>query len=218
VTATLTSPESQSFNVEAQAVAAVSYEFNVDGTVVQTGPGKVQVSIGVTESDFAGYYKNDVIAGYAWSAASGPGTTVSPTSFSSVLTNGPFCVKGTVAPAADYSGVVLVGVNLNQSSNGPTAAIGTYSPVDYNLVFDVTNNTANPLRIQLQGADASSRWCVNIAGSGSIPLSTFNTTCWSPANGVPYRGEALTSVEVLEPGNNQTSLAADFCLNSVVFR
>jgi hypothetical protein len=178
----------QPVTITNQAVSQVAYQFNVQGTTVVTGFGELRVNIGVTENG-AGYYQNGAIGGYAFSAATGAGSNVSPASFTDITTNGPFCVTGTVASSYRYDGTVQVGVRLNQAPTGTAAPIGTYTPTGMTSVaYDVTNNnTAAGLVLILLGpngaTDFSQTWCVALpattAAAGTVSLTEFRSQCLS---------------------------------------
>lgn len=54
VNAQLASPNPTSFMIGSGATASVVFQFSTDGTIVQIGTGRVEVSIGVTETGMAG--------------------------------------------------------------------------------------------------------------------------------------------------------------------
>lgn len=54
VNATLASPNPTSFMVGSGSTASVVFQFSTDGTIVQIGTGRVEVSIGVTETGATG--------------------------------------------------------------------------------------------------------------------------------------------------------------------
>jgi hypothetical protein len=165
-----------------------------------------------------GYFTSGTWHGYAWTSASGGASAITPANFGATPAGQPFCVSGSVAGLADYSGVALLGVNLNQAEM-PGAAVGTATPAKAGITVNLTNSGDSPLRIQIQGptgaTDPNDRWCAVVSGSGGfIPWSSFNTQCW--ASGTPYDGTSpIASVSVLVPGTASGSTAFAFCLNAL---
>jgi cellulose 1,4-beta-cellobiosidase len=130
----------------------------------------------------------------------------------------PRCIKGSVAATMDYSGIALIGLNLNQAQS-TGAPLMTVVPKRGGLDVAVTNNASSPLRIQVQGpngeTDANDRWCAVLSGSGGfVPWSMFNTACWD-GSGMPYAMQPLAAAVVLVPGDMASAIAFDFCLNSL---
>jgi hypothetical protein len=156
--------------------------------------------------------------GYAWTSAVGAGSTISPTTFDAVAVSAPLCVSGSVGALADFSGVALLGVNLNQEKLGNAPALAIM-PTKNGLVVSVTNTGASPLRVQVQGAnggtDPNERWCAPLAGTGGfIPWTSFNTKCWD-GSGTAYAKQAIVAAMILVPGSDTAAVKYDFCLNSV---
>jgi hypothetical protein len=154
--------------------------------------------------------------GYAWTAVGGDSSTLTPADFSGLTAGDRLCVAGTVAGTPDYSGVAILGTNLNQAADRSDP--GTVVPTLEGLLVEVDNVGGSPLRVQIQGLDGASapdqRWCAEIAGSGFIPFAEFNTECWS-GQGQPYAGEPLTAAMVLVPGADGYDIAYDFCLDAL---
>lgn len=172
----------------------------------------------------AGYVTSGNWKGYAWSAAIGTGSTVSPADFKTVKAGQTkFCAKGTVGKDPAYGGVVMVGINLNQVSLPPTGAVEPpildYTPTGTGIRYKVTNPGATTLRIQIQdkSGTAAGRWCADISGetSGFLPWEEFNTTCWSPATGKSYHKEPLKDASVVVPGKDVQDVAVDFCVEQL---
>ncbi|HEX3777535.1 MAG TPA: hypothetical protein VHV51_23855 [Polyangiaceae bacterium] len=166
----------------------------------------------------AGYLVSGAWHGYVYTSATGTGSTITPLDFSMNAAGQPFCASGTVGPMPDYSGVAIVGYNVNQAM-GANSPLGTATPTASGLVVNVTNTGMSPLRVQLQGpngaTDATQRWCATITGSGgTIPYSMFNTACWD-GTGTSYAGEPIAAVQILVPGDNMVAVPYNFCLNSV---
>ena len=189
------------------------------GTPTDGGPSTVG-SLDVTQ---AGYVQGDTYQGYAWTATENPskGSTITPKDFSSVTTATQLCVSGSVAADAAYGGVAMLGINLNQSTEGGTGSELAYTPPSGGSVSVSLSNvsvSSGNLRVQIQAANATAdtRWCVNISGSGgSYPLSSFNTQCWEGGSGTAYAGQPLQAVMILVPGSNSQAINFSFCLNSV---
>jgi hypothetical protein len=156
--------------------------------------------------------------GYAWTSAVGMGSTISPTTFDAVAVGDPLCVSGSVAGFADFSGVALLGVNLNQEKLGNAAAL-SIMPTKNGLLVSVKNTGGSPLRVQVQGAnggtDPNERWCAPLADSGGfIPWASFNTKCWD-GSGMAYTKQAIVAAMILVPGGETAPVTYDFCLNSL---
>jgi len=169
-------------------------------------------------ADMGNYFVSGAWHGYAWATAQGMGSTITPMDFSMQTTGMPRCVMGSVAMTADYSGIAMLGVNLNQE-NSTGAALMTATPSKAGLTVDVKNNASSPLRVQIQtpngGTNANERWCAPISGTGGfIPWSSFNTMCWD-GSGTAYNKEPISQASILVPGGNMAAVAFDFCLNSL---
>lgn len=172
----------------------------------------------------AGYVTSGSWKGYAWTAAIGTGSLVTPADFKTVKAGQTkFCAKGTVGKDPAYGGVVMVGINLNQVSLPPTGAVEPpildYTPTGTGIRYKVSNPGATTLRIQIQdkSGTAAGRWCADISGetSGFLPWEEFNTTCWSPATGKSYNKEPLKDVSVVVPGKNTQDVPAEFCVEQL---
>jgi hypothetical protein len=189
------------------------------GTPTDGGPSTVG-SLDVTQ---AGYVQGDTYQGYAWTATENPskGSTITPKDFSSVTTATQLCVSGSVAADAAYGGVAMLGINLNQSTEGGTGSELAYTPPSGGSVtVSVTNTGGSSLRVMIQSpngsTDANQRWCASLSGSGgTIALSTFNTQCWQGGSGTAYGGQPLQSIMILVPGGNATATPFNFCLNAL---
>jgi hypothetical protein len=155
--------------------------------------------------------------GYAWLSATPEGESTIATSgggvdFSDCGGDCMLCVAGTVAPTADFSGVGILGVNLNQLQSSSTPdTLSVTGSVDIN----VSNAGGSPLRVQLSG---SKDWCVDISGmDGAVSLtaSDFTTECWEGGDQVPYDGEEVEALMLIVPGSDTDATDFDICLNSV---
>jgi hypothetical protein len=168
------------------------------------------------------YYVGGVWNGYMWDSATGTGSTISPIDFTSHTPGTAFCVSGSVGPMADYSGVALLGYNINQAQGA--TALGSWTPTSISsggVTVNVSNNGTSVLRVQIQGpngaTDATDRWCATMTifnQTVTIPWSNFNTSCWDGL-GTWYSGQPLEAVVILVPGDNLYSVPYSFCLNSI---
>jgi hypothetical protein len=176
-----------------------------------SGPAANSGANGRTDS--GNYFVSGAWHGYVFTAAQGMGTTVTPMDFSMQTTGMPRCIKGSVAAASDYSGVALLGVNLND--DGSTK--GTVTPTKAGVMIEVKNNAGSPLRFQVEtpAGGADGRFCAVISGTGGfIPWSSLNTACWDNS-GKAYNNEPIASAMVQVPGTNMAAVAYDFCLVSL---
>jgi len=168
------------------------------------------------------YYVGGVWSGYMWDSATGTGSTITPADFTTHTPGAAFCVSGTVGPMTDYSGVALLGFNINQAKDA--TALATWTPASISsggVTVNVSNNGTSTLRVQIQGpsgaTDATDRWCatmITFNQSVTIPWSSFNTSCWDGL-GTRYAGQPLEAVMILVPGDNLYSVPYGFCLNSI---
>ncbi|HEX7476497.1 MAG TPA: hypothetical protein VF331_01695 [Polyangiales bacterium] len=157
--------------------------------------------------------------GYAWTNAAGTGSTIMPKDFSARAAGAPYCVSGTVGASTDFSGLALLGVNLNQAQTGVNPPLMSVTPTSAGLNINVMNKGTSPLRVQIQGpmgaTVATDRWCAPVVGSGGfIPWTSFNTKCWD-ASGTAYAKQPLQQVQVMVPGGMTAPIAFDFCLVSI---
>lgn len=172
----------------------------------------------VSGMDMGNYFVSGPWHGYAWTTAQGAGSTIEPMDFSMQTTGMPRCVKGSVAMTTDYSGIAMLGLNLNQD-NSTGAAQMTVTPTQDGLMYDVTNTGGSLLRVQIQtpdgATDANARWCAAISDKvGFIPWTGFNTMCWD-GSGTAYAKQPISQLSILVPGTNAAAVPFDFCLNSV---
>jgi hypothetical protein len=143
------------------------------------------------------------------------GSTIMPMDFKAQTTGMPRCVKGSVAATADYSGIAMLGFNLNQLSGVST--LMTVTPSKAGVQIDVKNNASSPLRFQVTAGDGASqqRWCATVTGSGGfIPWTSLNTACWD-GSGTAYNKEPISAATLLVPGTTGAAVAFDFCVNSI---
>lgn len=184
------------------------------GSEAPTDPG----SPGATPPTISagGYYTSGAWKGYAWVLTNAASAT--PTDFSAAGDGERLCIAGSVEPREDYSGIAMLGVNLNQDEGDETVA-GTVTPTAEGLTVRVENRGGSPLRVQIQGPngaeDETDRWCATIGGSGgTIPYHRFNTRCWD-GSGDAYAGQPLTSAAILVPGDAALATPFDFCLDEI---
>ncbi len=182
-------------------------------------PTPTQPAVGANGVGEGGYYTAGDWGGYAWTATdSASASTITPSDFDGLAAGSSLCVEGVVAATSDYSGVAILGINLNQPTGDPAPEPSTWLPTNSGIQYSITNTGESPLRIQIQapGGDVNenARWCAPVVGSsGSIYWSDFNTACWD-GSGSTYDGSGLEAVMVLVPGD-QVSIPYSFCLNSL---
>jgi hypothetical protein len=159
--------------------------------------------------------------GYAWTSAVGTGSTVAPTDFSSLGSGGQLCAQGSVAGSADEANVAELSININQAEAlaGTAPPIDTYTPTGTGIAYNIANNGASLLRLQIQAADgatnAADRWCATIeGGTGTVPWAAFNTECWGVTGGTAYAGQPIATVIVQVPGSS-VATPFDICINSI---
>jgi hypothetical protein len=169
-----------------------------------------------------GYVRSGPWAGYAWIHTSGTGTTIDPSDFSALEAGSNLCATGTIGPMSDYSGVAVIGVNLNQEAGG-NAPTGVWTPTGTGLRVNVSNRGDSALRVQLNGAnaetDSDEQWCAELRVFDQkvfIPWSDFKTACWDVTSGSTYDMRSLASVQVFAPGDNAVAVPFDFCVVSLV--
>jgi hypothetical protein len=163
------------------------------------------------------YFTSGAWHGYAWVAAEGPGSTIDPPDLGVLAPGAPLCVSGTVGAAADFSGVAMLGVNLNQAMSSMDAM--TVTPTSAGITVSVDNRGGSPLRLQIQGpngaTDPMNRWCAPINGAGGfIAWEAFNTACWDNS-GADYNGEPIVAAIVMVPGDAVAAVNYDFCLDAL---
>jgi hypothetical protein len=138
-----------------------------------------------------------------------------PPDFSQTIVGQPLCVSGTVAPQADFGGVALLGINVNQAMQAMSEPM-TAVPTADGITVTVMKVVDSPLRVQLQGpngsTDANDRWCATLTGSGGfVRFGSFNTKCWD-GSGKAYANQPIVSVSVVVPGSNMAAVPFNFCL------
>jgi hypothetical protein len=135
-------------------------------------------------------------------------------------TSGPnLCTSGVLEASPTFAATALLGVALNQPRTGGLP--GTWTSTGSGLAVSVQNPVPG-LRIQVQGpngaTDPSQRWCAPLpaGGSGVVPWSAFNTTCWSPTPGGAFPvGTPLSDAFLVLPSTNTASIPFNFCLTGI---
>jgi hypothetical protein len=153
--------------------------------------------------------------GYAF-AGGDTGSTVAPTTFGMCGAGCMLRTSGTVGPATAtnmYSGVVYLGVNINQDAGSSTFT--PIAPVGSSLVVAFTK-AAGPATIRVQIQAGSSRWCANLTTSpATIPYIMFNTQCWDMM-GTAYAKQPIEAVQLVIPGPDAAAgVAFDMTLVSI---
>jgi hypothetical protein len=136
---------------------------------------------------------------------------------------GSYCAEGTAEPnPTSYDTWAAMGFNLNQEAR--SNQVGTWNPVGTTgLVVRVTRRASFPLRLYLDDASGK-RWCRDLPGTEpsttpkeySYSWQDFTTECWNTlAPGTAYAKEPITAVTLLVPGNMQSRVYFDFCLDAI---
>jgi hypothetical protein len=194
----------------------------VAGTVAGSGGAGVAGTVagdggaaGATGA-YGGYITSGDWQGYAWTATSPSGGTISPDDFGAV-TDFPLCASGSVATGT--ANVAMVGWNLNQGYTDGEPALSV-TPTLEGIYVSLTNPGSSELRLQIQGpnggSQANDRWCAIIPGDGGfIPFSAFNTECWAGGDGTAYAGQPIVAAIVLVPGSTAGPVSFDFCITAL---
>jgi hypothetical protein len=169
-----------------------------------------------------GHVVGDGYHGYAGTSATGTGSTIAPTNYSTVTSATQLCATGSVAATSDYGGSAQLGINLNQAATGTNPPANSYVPTGSGVTVNVSNAGGATLRVMIQApggdTDATKRWCAGLTTFDSpvtIPWSSFNTACWDNSGTFYSPGTALDSVIIIVPGGNATAVSFDFCLNAL---
>jgi hypothetical protein len=151
--------------------------------------------------------------GYAFSVVDSLGTTITPTDFADCAMPSCLCATGTIIGDELYGGYASIGFNVNQEPM-LEATEGTTTPVGTGITISYTNAGSSALRVQI--ASGTTRWCYdNLTGTGgtvTIPYTSFNTECWVGGDGTYFPGGAISSVQLVVPGDT-TSVGYSICLN-----
>jgi len=170
-----------------------------------------------------GYFRTGAWNGYAFTATNIAGTTITPATFEALPPGEPFCVSGSVAADPEFSGVSLLGFNLNQAAQAAAGetepAVGTIVPTGTGIAVAFTKTVPSTLRIQIQGptgeTNEDDRWCYEIPGNASpvfAPYAEFNTACWD-GTGTNYAGQPLSAVLFTVPGGDTNATPYGYCID-----
>ncbi len=189
---------------------------SVGGTVSTGGTnatGTMKIGVNGYATIPAGMY---VLHGYIYSFAGGSLTYVKL----DYGTYTSFCASGDVAANPTYISYAGVGLNVNQTTSSSDS---TVQPLVINakyVVVSFTNPGGSPLRLQLNDASGD-RWCYDLSNTSSpvtIPLTAFNTHCWDNSGPSFAPGTAITSVEMIVPGDAIIDEPFNFCLLGLTFQ
>ena len=186
----------------------------VAGTAAPTGASGTPATTSNGKPDAGEFFVSGTWHGYVFAKAVGTGSTVMPLDFKMQTSGMPRCIKGSVGPAADYSGTALLGFGLNE--DGGTKMSVTPTKGGVNVV--VSNPGMSKLRFQVEGPAGTEdqRWCTELSGTGGfIPWSSLKTKCWGP-DGMAYKNEPIVTAMLLVPGDSTAAVAYDFCVNTLV--
>lgn len=159
--------------------------------------------------DMGNHFASGDWHGYFWTSTQGDGSSITPMNFSNQTTGMPRCVHGTVAKTSDYSGVAIVGVNLNEDGNGKQPV----TPTKDGVLIEIQNKAGSALLFQVE--NESTHWCAQLKDSGGfIAWDKLNTACWDNSGKV-YAGEPILTAALVVPGNTESAVAFDFCLKTL---
>jgi hypothetical protein len=127
-----------------------------------------------------------------------------------------FCASGTVGPSSTYNSWAVAGFTVNQS---PSQASGSVEPLvltGSEFAVSYVNRGGSRLEFQLWDGTGSFYWCRYLpaapaATTATIKFSELNNMCWDNT-GTPFAsGTAITSVQLLVPGDNKVATPFDYC-------
>ena len=130
-----------------------------------------------------------------------------------------FCAKGDVAANPTYVSYAGAGVDVNQVSASSGSTVDSLVIDAKYIVVSFTNQAGSPLRVQLNDA-SNNDWCYDISDATSpvtIPLTSFNTRCWDNSGAAFMPGTAITTIQLLVPGDSVVDRPFNFCLLGVTF-
>ena len=104
---------------------------------------------GLPDGAIGGYITAGDWKGFAWTATSMTGATITPANFENTV-DFPLCASGSIEAADDN--VAMVGWNINQSSVDGEPAM-TVDPKRKGILVQVDNPGGSELRLQIQGPD-----------------------------------------------------------------
>lgn len=131
----------------------------------------------------------------------------------------PLSVTGAVTPDTDWSSWALLGIALNQSTDGGEDSALPWSAEGYSGIRYAIDNRANsPLRLQIQGMGGypDEAWCAEIGASdasGQLQWNAFTTECWTTASSSYPPEIPLQYVMVQVPGAQTQTVPFDFCID-----
>jgi hypothetical protein len=193
-----------------------------DNTVVPTASGSLQVTAGYAQ---AGSLHG---AGYTWIGSDANSTScIWPYCGDSgcvpVPTGTALCSAGVVTTDTTSKSAVGFGMNVNQDQNAAAGVMSTVTIANSITVSVVgtssSTNTGNAAaRIQLDDDD-DNHFCVDAGNWSSgvpIPITSFNTACWSPSTGTYATATTpIQSVYVLIPASSTSDRPFAMCLTNV---
>jgi hypothetical protein len=157
----------------------------------------------------AGLY---VLHGVVYSFAGGSSSSVTLSYNSTSL-----CARGNVGANPTYVSWAGAGFNVNQTESGAVDPLVLSARV---IVINYSNVAGSQLRLQLNDA-AGNNWCYELTGSPSpatIPLTSLNTHCWDNLGTWFTPGTAITTIQMLVPGDSVVDRPFDFCMQGVQFQ
>jgi hypothetical protein len=128
-----------------------------------------------------------------------------------------FCLRGVVGANPTYVAWAGAGFNVNQSNGGAVDSLILNAKT---ITISFKNAAGSPLRLQLNDA-ASNNWCYELGSSSgqiTIPLTSFNTHCWDNTGNYFVPGTAITTIQMVVPGDAMVDRSFDFCMLGVEFR
>jgi hypothetical protein len=123
-------------------------------------------------------------------------------------------VRGSVGIDPTTASGALLGWNLNQEIGAVTR--GTVVTSGTGLTVQISGRATAGLRAQIE--DGVTTWCAPLPPrGGTIPWSSFNTTCWTPVTGMNYVvGTPIRDIAVVVPSTVSAAVPFDFCLVNVL--
>jgi hypothetical protein len=164
-----------------------------------------------------GYYTGIADGGLIYSYADGNGSTA-------CVDANNVCVMGTTA-AGNGTGNIWgggIGIHLNQADS-TTAPDNEYlvPSTSTGIYYSVSNVPATQgLRIVTDDATTNTEYCAVVsAASGSVPWTSFNSTCWQPSTGTYLKGPPTYSryIQFQAPAVYAIPGTFNFCVTSVYY-
>ncbi len=182
------------------------------GTGGSTATGTMKIATDGYASIPAGLY---MLHGYIYSFAGGSMSSIKL----DYSTQRYFCASGDVAANPTYVSYAGAGVNVNQVMASSGSTVDSLVIDAKYIVVSFTNQAGSPLRVQLNDA-SNNDWCYDISNATSpvtIALTSFNTRCWDNSGSAFMPGTAITTIQLLVPGDSVVDRPFDFCLLGVTF-